>query len=206
MNYLNEPLIKFIENLSARLPAPGGGSASALVGALASSLNCMTANFTIGNEKYKAVESEMETLLLKSEALRDELLSLIKEDIDAYSMVSKANKELKTAGVSAEEKTKKKEELTKKAAEVPFKIMQACNKTLLLCKPMMEKGNKYLLSDVAVAAIFALAALKGAHVNVKINFSCLRDEKYKNEKNEIISKMLKESERLEKEVLAGFSV
>ena len=200
MSYLNEPLKKFTDELSARLPAPGGGSASALVGALASSLNCMVANFTVGNEKYRTVEVDVKELLKESEKFRDELLSLMQADIDAYSMVSKAKKELKTSDISAEEKEKKQEELTKKAAEVPFQIMQACNKTLLLCKPLMEKGNKYLLSDVAVAAIFALAALKAAHVNVMINFSYLKNEKYKNEMNAIIKKILEGSERTEREV------
>lgn len=186
MPYTNEPLKKFIEDLSAKLPAPGGGSAAALVGVLASSLNCMVGNFTAGKEKYASVSADIEKLLDLSEQYREELLALMEKDIEVYGIYSKASK---LPSVTAAERLIKEnalEEASKKAAEVPLLIMRACNKVLQVCEPLLTKGNKNLLSDVGVAAYFAGSALKAAYLNVLANFLYLKDEAFK-------SKILKET-------------
>lgn len=200
MSYINEPIKIFTDDLSARLPAPGGGAAAALAGAVASSLNCMVANFTIGNEKYKEVEKDCTSLLKESERLRDELMGLIQADIDAYTLVSKAYKLPKENEADKEKRNKAIEEATKKAAEVPCKIMNMCYKIILTCKPLLVKGNKNLLSDVGVAACLALGSMKSAFLNVKVNLSCLKDEAYKNDLLKDLNFILSESELIEKEV------
>lgn len=201
MTYINESIKKFMDDLSAKLPAPGGGSAAALVGAVAASLNCMVANFTVGNEKYKNFEEEVKNLLNESAKLRDELMNLIQSDIDAYSLVSKAYKMSKDTEIEKENRTKTIEEATRKASEVPYNIIVKCYRVLLLCNPLLIKGNKNLLSDVGVSALLALSSMKAAFLNVKINFFYLKDEKYKYKILKEINQILKESEAIEREVL-----
>ena len=189
MPYVNEAINKFTSDLSAKLPAPGGGSAAALVGAVASSLNCMVGNFTVGNEKFAGVEAEVKALLKASEDARDELLKLVEEDIVAYGNYSKASKMPKTTEVEKGARAKALEEALLGAAKVPYNIMVSCHKVLRVCEPMAAKGNRNLLSDVGVAAYFANAALKSAYLNVIVNFLYLKEEAIK-------SKILKETETL----------
>jgi len=198
MIYSKESIEKFVNDLSAKLPAPGGGSASALVGAIASSLNCMVANFTIGNEKYKEFEKECLNLLNESVNLRNDLLNLMELDIETYTLVSKAYKMPKETEAQRFERDKVIEEVTKKATEVPYKIIKLCHRILLVCKPLLNKGNKNLVTDVGVAALLALSSMKSAYLNVKINLFYLKDKEYKNKIMEDINLILKESELIEK--------
>ena len=88
MNYSSETLNRFSDDLAARLPAPGGGAAAALVGSLAAALNSMVCNFTAGNERFRSVEEDIKSLLKTSEELRVELLGLLQADVDGYSAYS----------------------------------------------------------------------------------------------------------------------
>ena len=189
MPYVSESIRKFTSDLSAKLPAPGGGAAAALVGAVSASLNCMVGNFTAGNEKYADAEAEIRELLKKSEEVREELLKLLEEDILAYGNYSKASKLPKITEVEKQVRAKALEAALLDAATVPFNIMLCCYNVLQACKPLAEKGNKNLLSDVGVAAYFAKAALKAAYLNVIVNFLYLKEEAFK-------CKILKETEIL----------
>ncbi|MFH1073547.1 MAG: cyclodeaminase/cyclohydrolase family protein [Candidatus Firestonebacteria bacterium] len=198
MRYIDEPLKKFTEDLSAKLPAPGGGAAAALVGALASSLNCMVGNFTAGKDKDASVSEEVKGLLKLSEKYREGLLNLMESDIEVYGNYSKASKLPK--GTEAEKALREKavEETVKKAAEVPYKVMIICGKILQVCESLLSKGNKNLLSDVGVAAFFAGAALKAAYLNVLVNFLYLKDESFRCKILKETKLLLSESGRIER--------
>jgi len=84
MGYLEEPLKGYGDALASGKPTPGGGSAAALVGALGAALNSMVANFTVGREKFAAVEEDVRALLEESERLRGELERLTQADTEAY--------------------------------------------------------------------------------------------------------------------------
>ncbi|MFH1823939.1 MAG: cyclodeaminase/cyclohydrolase family protein [Candidatus Firestonebacteria bacterium] len=200
MLYSKEPIEKFIKDLSAKLPAPGGGSAAALTGAIAASLNCMVANFTIGHEKYKEFEKECSDLLNESVKLRDELLNLMQADTEAYTLVLKSYKMPKETDSQILERDKAIEEVLKKAAEIPYKMISICYRILLICKPLLIKGNKNLVSDVGVSATLALSSMKSAFLNVKINFFYLKDKEYKDKIMKEINLILKEADSLEREV------
>ena len=200
MRYSDEPLKKFTADLSAKLPAPGGGAAAALVGAVASSLNCMVGNFTAGNEKYASVSKEVTGLLELSGKYREELLVLVEEDVAAYGTYSNASKLPKNTDTEKALRDIAMEEAVKKAAEVPYKIMVVCLNVLKVCEPLLTKGNKNLLSDVGVAAFFSRAALKAAYLNVLVNFLYLKDEAFKCKIQEDAKFLLSESERIERVV------
>ena len=88
--YINRSLQKYWDEAAAKLPAPGGGSVSALCGALGATMVSMVANFTVGKEKYKEVENEVRQVLSQSEELRKRLAELMDADVEAYGKVSTA--------------------------------------------------------------------------------------------------------------------
>jgi Methenyl tetrahydrofolate cyclohydrolase len=157
--YAKKCLKIYLDDLAARKPAPGGGSAAALVGALAAALLSMVANFTIGKEKYKAHEKEIKEVLKKSERIRNRLLQLVDLDVKAYTCV-----------VEARDKSEKQKKIAlKKAACVPTEVARLCYEAINLCPVLAKNGNKNLISDVEVAAEFLLSAFNSALINVEIN-------------------------------------
>src|SRR4030042_1351231 len=92
MTFAKQPLGEFLDDLASSKPAPGGGSVAALSGALGAALVSMVGNLTVGKEKYKAVEPEIQEMLAKSEKLRHRLLNLIEEDVAAFSLWAAAAK------------------------------------------------------------------------------------------------------------------
>lgn len=157
--YANKCLRKYLDDLAAKKPAPGGGSAAALVGALASSLLSMVANYTVGRDKYKPYEKEIKYCLKQSERIRKRLLQLVDLDVQAYTCV-----------VEARERGEKQRKIAlKKASCVPAEVARLCYEAINLCPVLARKGNKNLISDVQVAAEFILAAFNSAIINEEIN-------------------------------------
>ena len=122
---------KFLEEVSAATPTPGGGSVAAMAGAIACSLAEMVCNLTIGKKKYADVEEEMIKLREKMQEKRKKFLELVEEDAKAFDEVMKAYKEKK--GI---------EEALKLAAETPFKTAVEANQLLDDIKLIAEKGKK----------------------------------------------------------------
>src|SRR5436305_12192870 len=82
----------FIDQLASASPTPGGGSASALAGAMAAAMVEMACNLTVGREKFRDVEEEMQTVLGRAKELRGQMLDAVDEDTKAYNAVSEAYK------------------------------------------------------------------------------------------------------------------
>jgi len=195
-----EPLGEYLDRLAAKLPAPGGGSAAALVGALAAALESMVANFTVGKEAYREVEAEVQSLLEQSEALRGELAKLVQADMDVYSKVSYA---FSLPRETAEQKTARTEAIQaalKVAAQVPYKVTVACDKALSLCPDLAAKGSANLISDVGVAVVFAEAALQAAYLNVEINLAGIKDDAYNEQMRRDLAPLVARAPKLREEV------
>jgi len=155
MNYKTQSLTKYLNDLSARLPAPGGGSAAALNAAMGASLVSMVVNFTLGKPKYAVFAKELKTILAKSEKLRKDFLELMDADIRAYQSKN-----------------------IKKSLAVPLRLARLCLQAAKLCPPLIERGNVNLISDVAVAAVLLESAFTAACFNVEINLKSLVDVKF----------------------------
>ncbi|UCC67779.1 MAG: cyclodeaminase/cyclohydrolase family protein [Armatimonadota bacterium] len=200
MGYLEEPLRTYTEALASGAPTPGGGSAAALVGALGTALNSMVANFTVGREKFAEVEEEVRGLLAESEGLRAELERLTQADTEAYGKVSAAQKmPRETEGEKAARREAMQEAL-KAAAEVPRGATKACHRVLEIAAEMVDKGNPNLITDVGVAAKFALAAMECAVLNVEINLAYIKDEGYNAACRQEMAPMVNAGTRLAGEV------
>lgn len=190
---------EYLDRLAAKLPAPGGGSASALVGAVGAALAAMVANFTLGQEKFAAVEDDVRRLLEAVEAQRAALLDLIQEDMDAYKEVSAAFKLPKDDPARAEAVQR----ALKTAAAVPLAIVDRCLAVLRLLPELLDKGNPNLVSDVGVAATCAECALRSAWLNVEINLAYLRDEQYVRATRSALEGRLAEARDLAAQVWEG---
>jgi formiminotetrahydrofolate cyclodeaminase len=153
--YKDESLKKYLDDLAAKLPAPGGGSAAALTGALAAALISMVVNFTLGKPKYAQYENELKQILDESEKLRDELLNLVDLDVQAYQSKN-----------------------IRDALDIPFMVCRLCFEGIKLCLPLIEKANLNLISDVGVAASFWEAGFISAYFNVEINLRSINDKKF----------------------------
>ncbi len=164
--YANKTIKKYLEDLSAKKPVPGGGSASALAAALGASLISMVVNFTLGKPKYLKYQKDLKKILAQSDKLRREFLRLTDEDILAYS-----SKDIK------------------KATQVPYKIAVLCFTGIKLCPELADKGNVNLVSDVAVAAVLLEAAFSAAYYNVLINLAKLDKKSAVKFKNDLDKKM-----------------
>ena len=178
MNYLDSPLTAYIGDLASGKPAPGGGSAAALVGALGAALNSMVANFTVGREKFAAVEADVQRLLARSEELRAALQRLTQADTVAYGGVATAQKLPRETEEQKAVRTAAVQEALKAAAEVPREAVRAAYGVLEVAAELVEKGNPNLITDVGVAAKFGVAALECASLNVEINLAYIKDEAY----------------------------
>ena len=169
---------EFINELASASPAPGGGSAAALAGALGAALTSMVCNLTIGKKKYSGVQAEMESVLKQTDRLRAELAALVEEDTRAFNNVMAA---FTLPKGSEEEKDKRSEAIqhaTAKATLVPFRVMELCDETLMFAKIVAERGNANSISDAGVAALMLHAACLGAQLNVQINLKSLDDASF----------------------------
>lgn len=169
---------EFLLELSSAAPAPGGGGASALGGALGVALGSMVGNLTTGKKKYADVEQEIQRLLLLLEDSRKRLMDLVQADADAFLPLSKAYGMPKDTQEEKEEKAQVMEQALKGACAVPLEIMEECLFALGLLKEMGEKGSHLAISDAAVGAVFLKAAAQGAAVNVFTNTRLMKERAY----------------------------
>lgn len=176
---LNQLSIKeFIKVTAANEPIPGGGSVSALNGALAAALGQMVAALTIGKKKYVDCQAEMEELITLLSPVKDDLIADIDKDSDAYNEVFNAFKMPKE---TEEEKALRSEAIqtaTRHAAEIPFGVAEKTLKIMPLLEIVAEKGNHNAVTDACVAAMCARTAVLGALLNVEINLGSLKDTDY----------------------------
>lgn len=165
----------FIDETASSSPAPGGGSIAALNAASSAALITMVANLTLGKEKYAAVEGDMKEVAAKAGALKDDFLALIDEDSNAFNKIMAAFKLPKDTDEAKKARSAAIQEATKGAALVPFKVGQKANELFALAEEIITKGNQNAITDGAVAAMNARAAVRGAFLNVKINLGSIKD-------------------------------
>jgi len=188
--YLERPMKDFVEDTAARLPAPGGGSVAALVGSLGAALLCMVGRYTVGKKQYKGVEDEVARILKIADGLKDELSSLIQEDIKAYQKYSHASGLPKDTPQQKEARNQAVELSVKEAALVPLKTSKLSLRVIELAEEILPLGNLNLISDVGVGVLLAEAALEAAAINVQINLSYIKDSRFIEEKKREISSFL----------------
>jgi formiminotetrahydrofolate cyclodeaminase len=167
---------EFLRRLASGDPTPGGGSASALAGALGAALVSMVCNLTLGREKYAAHEADARQLQARADSLRESLQQGIDLDAAAYDGVMDS---YRLPRATDDEKTARSEAIqqaTHAAALVPLALAEASASVIDLAGQALGKTNANAASDLAVAALLGVAALDGAAANVEINLASLKDE------------------------------
>jgi len=185
-------LAQFLDSIAGPGATPGGGSVSALAGSLSAALVEMVINLTMGKKGFEGKEAELEKIREEARSYREALTAAIAEDSLAYQGVMNA---FLLPKKTEEEKGKRKEEIQralKKAAAPPLFTAATSLKVMQLCREAVEKGNPNAISDAAVGALLADAAMGGGIFNVLINLSALEDKHF-------VEKMKKDLNRLEAE-------
>lgn len=195
MNRLTDLTVtQFLSETAGKEPIPGGGSISALNGAIAAALTEMVSNLTIGRKKYAEVEPQMEAIAAQAAKVRNQLILDIDRDSDAYNQVFAA---FKLPKETDEEKAIRSEQIqlkTKYAAEVPMEVARTVFTLLGEIEAVVEKGNQNAITDGCVAMMCARGAIIGALLNVRINLTSIKDQ-------EFVDRMQSEADRLEADVL-----
>jgi len=190
----------FLDELASKSSTPGGGSAAAIIGAMGAALISMVANFTVGKKGYEDVDAEAQEILNKSEELRNQLIDMIKADVDVFNRVMSAYGMPKE---SDEEKATRSEEIQaalKKATDVPLACAKVAADVIKLSKPIAEKGNKNVISDAGVAVLAGQAALRSAALNVYINIGGIKDKDFANDRQKQLEDTLAGMDALTEEV------
>ena len=172
MNHLSDlSCTAFAEALAAKASVPGGGGASALVGALGTALCSMAGNFTIGKKKYEAYEADIQGILAECEVLRCRMLELIDADAAGFAPLSRAY------AIPREDPSRDTvmAQALVTACQAPMEMVQLCGSALLLLEQMLEKGSRLLLADVGCGALLCRAAMESAALSVFVNTGSLKD-------------------------------
>ena len=192
---------EFANETASESPAPGGGSISAVMGALGASLGTMVANLSSHKRGWDDRWEEFSDWAEKGKYYQDELLKMVDEDTNAFNKIMDAFGLPKKSEEDQATRNKAIQDATKYAIEIPFKVMQLCYESMEVNKAMAEFGNPNSVSDAGVGAIAALAGVKGAFLNVKINASDLDDKAFVKEIISKGSKLLKDAATKQKEIL-----
>ncbi len=168
----------FVDILATKAPVPGGGGASALVGAIGTALGNMVGSLTVGKKKYADVEADIIALKEKADALQKDFLHLVEEDARVFEPLSKAYGMPKDTEEEKAEKARVMEIVLKDACSVPMEIMRKCCEAIDIIEEFAAKGSVIALSDAGVGAAFCKAALLGASLNVFINTKSMANREY----------------------------
>ncbi|PKP22991.1 MAG: glutamate formimidoyltransferase [Bacteroidetes bacterium HGW-Bacteroidetes-21] len=185
----------FVHETASESPAPGGGSVAACMGSMGAALATMVANLSSHKAGWDDRWEEFSNWADKGKYYHDLLLKLIDEDTAAFNRIMDAFSLPKASDAEKAARKNAIQEATKYATEVPFRTMKACFEALEVIRAMAEMGNPNSVSDAGVGALAAVAGIRGAHLNVKINAAGLSDKDF-------VGKILSDSSDIEHKGLA----
>ncbi len=179
MGVKDETLEAYLASVAAATPTPGGGSVSAIVGALGAALARMVAGLARDKKGYESVQADLIHLESKASAVQERLLTLSTEDSRAYETVVTAMRLPKGTDTERASRVEAMQAAYKEATRVPLETMEACAEVLELAALAVEKGNRGATTDAAVAILLAEAGLRGASLNARINLASIQDEAFR---------------------------
>ncbi len=190
MDFAQASCTEFVTVLASNAPVPGGGGASALVGAIGTALGNMVGSLTVGKKKYADVEEEMVALKARCDAIQADLLALIARDAEVFAPLAKAYGLPKDTEEERAYKAKVLEECTVNACSVPMEIMEKCCEAIEAIAQFAAKGSRLAVSDAGCGAACCKAALQSASLNVFINTKSMQDRARAEELNAKANAML----------------
>ena len=200
--YVEKSCLDILNETDSSSPTPGGGSISALVGALGICLSRMYAHLTVNKKKFLALDESIQSSFLSSfhelENYKNRLIECVDKDCEAYDAFMSAYRLPKNSNEEIEVRRNAIYNATLIAIESPYNIMVQSLKAIELCNDLIEHGNINAISDLACGVIFLDAAIQGAALNVQINLNSLENdlkEEWTFKMNDVLNKSneLKES-------------
>lgn len=193
---LSKSCTQFIDELGSNAPVPGGGSASALTGAIGAALGTMVGELSKGKKSTADHEEEIEALIGRSRELTERFKEAVMRDVTAFEPLAAA---YKLPSGTAEEKAERQKAIQEgllPAAEAPLELAELCADALEVLSRYSEIGHKLAISDAGTGAAMLEAALKGARLNVQINLKSMNDEAEKARLSERLDKAYSRGVRL----------
>lgn len=169
-------LTQFTDDLASGDPTPGGGAAAALSGALGAALLAMVCRFTVGREKYAAVEDEVQAILAEADAARARFLAAVDADAEAYAGVGAAYRMPRGTDEEKAARTAAIRAASWSAAQPPLAVAEEGAALIHQCQRAAGITNPMLGSDVTTAVALARAAIEGGAANVEANLSGVSEE------------------------------
>ena len=185
---------EFVDLLASDAPAPGGGSAAALEGALGAALTAMVCGLTVGKKKYAEFQELAESAQAKATDLKARFVDVMDRDTEAFNVVSAAFGMPKATDEEKAARSAAIQEGLKGCTKTPFEMMELAVETLELTASILGKSNDSAASDLGVSALSLRAAIQGAWLNVLINIGSLKDtalaEDYRKKGEALLAKAL----------------
>lgn len=185
----------FTDLTASEAPAPGGGSISALCGSLAAALTAMVGNLSSSKRGWEDQLKYFSDNAYNCQLIKQLLLKKVDEDTQAFEKVMEAFALPKNTEEEKKTRSKAIQNASIYALDVPLSVMELSNSIFPFIENMIEKGNPNSLSDVGVAALCAKTAVLGAHMNVLINASSIKDK-------QLLSEKLTKAETIKKAAIA----
>ncbi len=170
------PVRELIDRLASRAPAPGGGSAAALAGAMGAALLEMVGELTTGRAGSDGNEGAVGEIWAAATARRAELLELAELDASAYDAVIDARRLPRQTDGERADRALRVTDATREATRIPLRVAEAAADVLRLAERIAPLGNPHAVSDAGVAAQLASASVRGALLNVRINLPSLAED------------------------------
>lgn len=186
-------MTEFFDVLASAEPVPGGGGASAAVGAFAAALGRMVANLTIGKKKYADVEAEVQEINTKLETYQNKLAEFIDLDAEAFLPLSQAYKMPRETEEEKARRAEVIEEALYVASITPIHMMETILEVMKLLEILGEKGSVLAVSDAATGVLFGRGALEGASMNVFINTGMMKNREIAEELQQKANGMIAEA-------------
>lgn len=205
MQYIEESIQRYLDDLASARPIPGGGSASALSGAMGAALASMVCRLTLDKAGYEEARSEIEHIVEQTEQQRARFAELLQEDITAYGRLVAAYRMPRATDEERGQRAATIQKQLLEAASVPLEVVECAAKLTQLCQRIAEIGNTNVLSDIVVATVLAAASAGGATSMVRINLRSLKDAKLVDELEKRLENALQAVEqcRLEVAIIVG---
>lgn len=186
MRTIDKSTAEFVDLLASDAPAPGGGGAAALAGALGAALGHMVGALTVGKKRYADVEQDMRALMAQCEQLQSELLDQVQADEEGFLPLAEAY------GIPKEDPARAEtlEKASAAACEAPLRICALCCEGIETVGLLAEKGSSLAVSDAGCAAALLRGALESAAMNVFINTRTMKDRETAERMNRLCLTML----------------
>lgn len=196
MMLMDKKVNDFLAELKSDSPAPGGGSAAALAGAIGAALGIMVGNLTLTSAKYAESHEQASQLVKALEGKLTSLEGYVDEDTQAFTQVMLAYKLPKSTDEEKTLRSQTIQQAMKSASQLPMKVATICMEVLEMSSEMLDIGNVNAASDAAVAGRMAHAAMWSAIYNVKINLGSIKDQDFVAQMNKQVATVVDHSEEL----------